>query len=123
VGFAVSCGSDGESPEDAFCDSGDSLQANIEGIAAIDIVAEGTDAVSEQFAAIESDVQDLVDSGSDVADDELSALESAVDELGSVLDTLGGDLSVEAAQGAVDSVTNVVTAADDVVERLSTTCP
>ncbi len=72
IGTLAACGSDSESSEDTFCDAGDSLRSNIEGIADIDIVSGGTDAVTEQFDAIESDVEQLRDSGSDVAADEIS---------------------------------------------------
>jgi hypothetical protein len=121
LGFASACGSD-ESAEDAFCDAGDSLRSNIETIGDIDILAGGTDAVSERFEAIESDLAQLEDSGSDVAADEISALDSAVNELGSALEALGGGVSVEDAQQLGTSITAVVSAAGDVLERLSTTC-
>jgi hypothetical protein len=121
LGFASACGSD-ESSEDAFCDAGDSLQSNIETIGDIDIVSGGTDAVTERFEAIESDLTQLQDSGSDVASDEISALDSALDDLGSALEGLSGGVSVEDAQQLATSVSAVVSAASNVIERLSTTC-
>lgn len=116
------CGSDSESSEDAFCEAGDSLRSNIEGIADIDIVSGGTDAVTDQIAAIQADVDALRDSGSDVAADEISALETAVDEVAAALDGLGGEISVENAQAVASSVGAVVTAAGAVYERLDTAC-
>ena len=41
LGTLSACGSDGESPEDAFCDAAVSLQTNIEGIADVDIISGG----------------------------------------------------------------------------------
>jgi hypothetical protein len=124
LGFASGCGSDEstESAEDLFCDAGDSLRTNIETVADIDVVAGGTDAISERFTAIESDLQQLQDSGSDVAADEISALDSAVDDLGSALEALGDDISVANAQQLATSVAEVVSAAGDALEQLSTTC-
>ena len=116
------CGSDSEPSEDAFCDAGDSLRSNIEGIADIDIVSGGTDAVTDQVEAIQSDVDQLRDSGSDVAADEISALETAVDEVAAALDGLGDDISIENAQAVAASVTAVVSAAGAVYERLDTAC-
>jgi len=116
------CGSDSESSEDAFCDAGDSLRANVEGIADIDIVSGGTDAVTDQLAAIQADVDALVDSGSDVAADEIAALETAVDEVGAALDGLGDDISIEAAQTLATSVGAVVTAAGAVYGPLEAAC-
>jgi len=121
LGVVSGCGSD-ESAEDAFCDAGDSLQANVEGIKEIDVIANGSSAISEQFDAIESDLEKLKDSGSDVAADEISALESAVDELNDALDALGDDISVEAAQGVGNSVSSVVAAAESVLAKLTTSC-
>jgi len=122
LGFAAGCGSDSESSEEAFCEARDSLRANVEGIAEIDVIAGGTDAISERFAAIKSDLQQLKDSGSEVAADEIVALESSVDELGSALEALGADISVEGALAVRNAASSVVTAAGDVLDRLSTTC-
>lgn len=121
LGFVSGCGSD-ESAEDAFCNAGDSLQANIEGITEIDVIADGTSAISDQFDAIESDVETLKDSGSEVAADEISALDSAVDELESALSDLGDSISVEAAQALGTSVASVVAAAESVLTKVTTTC-
>ena len=82
----LSCGSDGDSSETAFCDAGDSLRSNITGIADIDIISGGVDAVTNQLAAIRSDVDQLRASGSDVAAEEISTLETAVADLGTAID-------------------------------------
>ena len=116
------CGPDGESSEDAFCDAGDSLQSNVEGIADIDIVSGGTDAVTDQIDAIQSDVAQLSESGPDVAADEISALETAVDDVSSALEGLGDDISVENAQLILSAVGTVVTTAGAVYERLDAAC-
>lgn len=123
-GSLAACGSDSdsESAEDAFCAAGDSLSSNISGIADIDIVSGGTDAITEQLSAIESDVDELRSSGADVAADEISALGTAVDELESALSDLGNDISVEAAQSVGTAVGSVVTAANSVLARLDATC-
>lgn len=116
------CGSDSESSVEAFCDAGDSLRANVEGIADIDIVSGGTDAVTDQITAIQSDVAELSDSGSDVAADQISTLETTVDEVAASLDGLGDEISVENAQAVATSVGSVVTAASAVYEQLDTVC-
>ena len=124
VGSLAACGSDsdGESAEDKFCAAGDSLRSNISGIADIDIVSGGTDAITEQVSAIQTDVDELRESGADVAADEVSALETAVEELDSALSDLGDDISVESAQAVGNAVGSVVTSASDVFERLDSTC-
>ncbi|MFT6290227.1 MAG: hypothetical protein ACJAR2_000814 [Ilumatobacter sp.] len=124
LGFTSGCGSDqaAGSSEDVFCAAGDSLRTNIETIGDIDLIDGGTDAISERFSAIESDLQQLQDSGSDLATNEISALDSAIDDLGSALEALGRDISVTNARQIATSVADVVSTAGDVLERLSTTC-
>lgn len=124
MSLAAACSDDDEaSPEEAFCAAGDSLESNIAGLSDIDVVNEGTDAVDEQFAAIQSDLDELRDSGSDVAAGEIDALESAVDQLGDDLDALGDDISPDAASAVGASVSGVASAAQAVVDTLATTCP
>lgn len=118
----VACGDD-EAPETAFCDAGDSLGANISGLADVDLITDGTSALDEQFAAIEDDVDQLRDSGSEVAADEIDALETATDDLGSALDDLGDDISVEGAESVANAAATVVTSANSVLDTLATTCP
>lgn len=122
VATLSSCGSDGDSSEDAFCDAGDSLRANITGIADIDVLSGGLDAVTNQLAAIRSDVDQLRESGSDVAAEEISTLETAVDDLRSAVDDLGSDISVSGAQAVATSIASVVTAAGGVYEQLDAAC-
>ena len=123
-GSLAACGSDSdsESAEDAFCAAGDSLSSNISGIADIDIVSGGTDAITDQVSAIQTDVDELRESGVDVAADEISALETAVDDLATALGDLGDDISVEGAQAVGNAVGSVVASAGDVIERLDSTC-
>ena len=116
------CGSDSESSEDAFCDAGDSLRTNVEGIADIDIVSGGTDAVTDQLAAIQADADALLDSGSEVAADEIAALETALDDVVAALGALGDDISIEAAQTIATSVGAVVIAAGAVYAPLEAAC-
>ena len=116
------CGSDGGSSEDAFCDAGDSLRANITGIADIDLLSGGLDAVTNQLADIRSDVDQFRESGADVAAEEISALETAVDDLRAAVDELGADISVSGAQTVATSIASLATAAGGVYERLDEVC-
>lgn len=120
VAMAAGCGSD--DPEDAFCDSGDSLQANIAGLGDVDLVGEGTSALTAQLDTIETDLNNLRESGTEVVAEEVDALETAVEQLGSALRNLGEGISVEDAQGAIDSVSNVTDAAGVVIDKLATVC-
>jgi len=124
VGILASCGSDDSSdPEAAFCDAADQLRSDIDGLADIDIIADGTSAVEAQFSAISNDVDELRSSASDVAADELDTLDTAVDQLGTALDALGDDVSVAGAADAVAAAVEVDSAARAVIDQLSTACP
>jgi hypothetical protein len=120
VALAAGCSSD--DPEDTFCDSADSLQANIVGLGDVDLIGEGTSAVTDQLGQIESDLDNLRESGADVVAEEVDALETAVEQLGSALRDLGEGISVEDAEGAIESISNVNSAAGAVIDKLATVC-
>ncbi|MCP3856475.1 MAG: hypothetical protein GY698_17315 [Actinomycetia bacterium] len=120
LGLLAGCGSD--DPEEAFCDAGDSLKANIEGLTDIDIISEGTNALEEQFSAISSDVDQLRDSGADLADQEITDLDTAVDQLGTRLDALSNEFTATDAQGVIEAGAAVVDTAGAVFDKLTTTC-
>ncbi len=122
LGTLAACGDDEPSPEEAFCAAGDSLRTDIAGLRDVDIVANGTSAFDEPFASIRADLEALKSSGSDVAADEIAALDTAVTQLGTSIDGLGANISVEAARAVGDSAKAAVTAADAVLEKLNTTC-
>ncbi len=123
VGLLSGCGSDDSSPEEAFCEAGDSLRADIAGLGDIDIIANGTSAFDEPLAAIQADVEQLKDSGSDVAADEIAAFDSSVAELRTAIDGLRDDISVADASVVAGSVTTALRSADAVLEKLGMTCP
>ena len=118
----AACGSDEPTAEEDFCAAGDSLQTNINALADLDVVSEGTNGLQERFSTIEADLDQLRESGSDVASEEISALESAVDDFGAAVDALGDDISVEGAQAAGTALTGITTAATGVFDKLSSAC-
>jgi hypothetical protein len=118
----AACGSDEPTAEEVFCEAGDSLQTDINALADLDLISEGTDGLKERFSIIESDLDQLRKSGSDVASEEISALETAVDDFGNAVNALGDDISVEGAQAAGTALTGITTAASGVFDKLSSTC-
>ena len=102
---AAACGGDddnGQSAEERFCEAGDELQSQVSGLADMDVVAEGTDALESRFDEIGITIDELRDAGADIAEDELSALESAFDELEEAFDAIsGGNITAEAASALV----------------------
>ncbi len=118
----AACGDDDTSPEDAFCDAADSLEANISALGDIDVAAEGTNAVDDAFAEIESDVTELRDTGADVAEAELSALEDALSSLESTTEQISDSPSPDQIVEVVSDVNDTLTAAAAVVTTLQETC-
>lgn len=123
--MVASCGSDDDeaSSEEQFCAAGESLEANVSSLASLDVVASGTDGLTESIDAVKADLDDMKESGSDVAASEIEALETAVDDVGSSLDDLGGDITAENATALVSALGAVGTSATAVYDVLSSTCP
>ena len=123
VSFLAACGDDDDaSPEEAFCDAGDSLQSDVQALGDLNIVAEGTAALEEQLGAIKSDLTEMKTSGYDVAGEQIANVETAVADLESSLQSLGGDLTVDNASDALDAVSQIVTSAQAVYTELTSTC-
>jgi len=123
VSFLAGCGDDDdETPEAAFCTAGDSLETDVQALTDMDVVSEGTDALAEQFSAIESDLTAMKDSGSEVASEQISDLETAVDDLGTAIDGLGDEITAENATAALDAVSRIATSAQAVYTELDTAC-
>ena len=124
VSFLAACGDDDDAtPEEAFCDAGDSLETNVQALSDLDLVAEGTDALEEQLGAIETDLTDMKEAGSEVAGEQIADVETAVADLETSLNDLGGELSVDNAASAIDAVSRIVTSAQAVYTELDATCP
>lgn len=123
VSFLAGCGDDDdETPEEAFCNAGDSLETDVQALANMDLVAEGTDALEEQFSAIESDLTALKDAGSEVASEQIGALETAVDNLETAINGLGEEITTENASAAVTAISEIGTSAQAVYTELDATC-
>ena len=126
VGLAVAaCGDDcddGASSEEAFCQSGEQLETDISSLLDMDIVAEGTDAVSDAYSTIRDDTDALVAAGQDFAADDINAVEQAVDELGSAVDDLSGDLTSDNASAVLTAISDLGTAAEGLETTLTETC-
>ena len=126
VGLAVAaCGDDSGddvSSEEAFCQSGEQLESDVASLTDMDVVAEGTDAVSDAYSTIRDDTDALVAAGQDFAADDINAVEQAVDELGSAVDDLSGDLTADNASAVATAVSDIGTAAEGLQTTLTETC-
>ena len=125
--LVAACGDDSSSSDDttseeAFCASGEQFESDVAALTDMDIVADGTDAVSSAFDTIRDDTDALVATGQDVASDDINDIEAAVDQLGAALDDLSGDLTAANASEVLDAVTNISTAAQSLQTTLTETC-
>ena len=116
---AVGCSSDGESAQERYCDAGADLRADVGGLADLDLVSGGTDALEAQLEAIDEDLTALADAASEAAADEVDALEAAVSDLETAVSAVSGDLTSENVSTLSSSISSVVTAAQGVYDTLS----
>jgi hypothetical protein len=123
IGPATACSDDDPSPEEAFCEAGDSLRADVDGLADLDLIAGGTNALNERVEAIRTDIDELKKSGTEVAKEEVGALETTVDELRAALEAVGDDVTVDGARDAAAAASGVIEAAGAVFDKLAATCP
>lgn len=130
IGLALAaCGDDSDSsgdsdatPEEAFCESGDQLETDVDALLDMDVTAEGTDAVEEAYSTVRDDTDALVANGQEFAADDINALEQAVDELGAALDALSGDLTAANGADVLTAVSDIGTAAESLQTTLTETC-
>jgi hypothetical protein len=125
--LVAACGDDSSSsddttPEEAFCASGEQFESDVAALTDMDIVADGTDAVSSAFDTLRDDTDALVATGQDIVSDDINDIEAAVDQLGAALDELSGDLTAANASEVLDAVTNISTAAQSLQTTLTENC-
>jgi hypothetical protein len=125
MGAAVACSDDSDdvSPEEAYCNSGESLQTSLESLLDLDVIAEGTNGVETAIENVQSNLSEFTDAAKDVTSDETQALEDAFGELESAFSALGDDgLSIENGSEVIDALTGLVVPAEAAFTTLTETC-
>lgn len=130
IGSLAACGDDSESAgtttttsaEQAYCADLDQLKRDVASITDMDVVADGTDAVTAQFDALKDDLSALKSSAGDAASSEITTMETALDDLQSALSAVAGDLTLANASDVVSAVQSVATAGTAVVTTLESAC-
>ncbi len=121
--FAAACGdSDERTAQEIYCDAGDSLQASVDSLISIDIVAVGTNGVEDALDQVVDSAGDLADSVSEAAKDETAALEQAVDDTKSAASALGDEATSENVSAMLAAITALEASASAVYATL-TDCP
>jgi hypothetical protein len=130
IGSLGACGDDSDSAgattttsaQQAYCADADQLRSDLSSLTDLDVVADGTDAVTAQFDALEDDLSALKSSAGDAASPEISDFETSLDDLQSAIGAVSGDLTVANASGVVAAVQSVATTGTAVVTTLDSTC-
>jgi hypothetical protein len=129
IGLAA-CEDDSESsdttttttPGQVYCADADQLRDDLSSLADLEVPDDGTDALTAQIDALESDVSTLKSSASEVASTEIAAFEASVDDLQSALSSISGDLTLSNAASVVRAIESVGTSGSDVVSTLDEAC-
>lgn len=125
AGAAVACSDDSDdvSPEEAYCNAGESLQSSVEALLDLDVIAEGTNGVETAVDNVKSDFDEFKGAAENVTEDEAQALEGAIGDLESAFDSISDDgLSADNASAVIDAVTAMAAPAEAVFTTLTETC-
>jgi hypothetical protein len=108
---------------DELCAALDDLEQDIDTLADIDVVAEGTDAVRASVTAIGDDLSEIREVAPDAAPEEAEEFESALASLDDAVAALGdGSLTAESARDVIIAVTSTVQTGQRYVGALDDAC-
>jgi hypothetical protein len=125
MGAAVACSDDSDdaSPEEAYCNAGESLQESLETLLDLDVIAEGTNGIETAIENVQADVEEFTDAAETVTEDDAQALRVAFEDLKGAVESLGDDgISIENGSAVIDAVTAMVAPAEAVFATLTETC-
>lgn len=113
------CGSDDESAQDQYCQAGADLRSSLASLVDLDLIASGTDGLTEAIEQVGDDVDALRESASEAAADDVDALEASVAELEDSISTLSGELSGDNLSAVREAIGAVSASAQAVISTLS----
>ena len=125
VGAAVACSDDGDdvSPEEAYCNAGESLQASVEALLDLDVIAEGMNGVETAIESVQADFTEFTDAAEELTEDDAQALRGAFADLQAAFDSIGDDgLSVDNGSAVIDAVSAMAAPAEALFATLTETC-
>jgi hypothetical protein len=119
IAAATACGDDDDkSAQEKYCEAGASLDASVEALLDLDLVAEGTDGLESALGAVGSNVSKLDETATDAAADDVDELRQSVEDLEGAMSDLGGEISSENVAGVESAVQSVGAATQAVVATL-----
>jgi predicted nucleic acid-binding Zn-ribbon protein len=105
------------------CDQKDALEAAVDDLANLDVLAEGTNALDASVENVKTELDDLKTAVGDEVADEVDAMETAVEDADDTLSGISDDATLnEKIDDVQSAVTGVATAADSLVTALEADC-
>ena len=101
------------------CDQVDALQSSLTGLSQVDVVQNGTSAVSAQLDEIEKDTDALAESTGNEFEPEVDDLKSSLSDLQTTLGETGSDTA--SINALIDGIQLVATSATNLVDKITAT--
>jgi hypothetical protein len=117
--LTAACGGGGEP---GYCSDVDTLEQSVKDLGSVDVIAGGTNAVTDALQKVESNARVAVDAARDDFPDETGALSDSIADVKSSVRQLTDDPTGQEAARATTDVSAVVTAADDFVQATRSEC-
>lgn len=112
---ACSSGSD-------YCDQKDAVATSFDTLVGTDVLAEGTDALSERYATFTSELSDLADAAGSEFGDEVASVETAANDLGDAIGSIGDMGVAEAATTIAPLVQALQSSFNSLLTAIDTAC-
>jgi hypothetical protein len=120
IAAIAGCGDDDDkSAQEKYCEAGASLEASVDALLDLDLVAEGTDGLESALGAVETNVNELGETATDAAADDVNALQQSIDGLEGAVSDLGAEISSENVAGIQSALQGVGDDAQSVLTTLS----
>jgi len=111
------------SADQAYCDDVATLKTDLDSLASLDVISQGTDALKQQVTKVEDSLTALKSSAKGSAATQIDEFDSSLTDLKSSIDKLGsGDLTLANAGEALTAVSTTVTSGQAVYTQLNTAC-
>lgn len=115
---AWGCGED----EPAYCGDRDALEESIDGLAEVDVRADGIDALQTQLQDVQTDASALVDATRSEFGPEADQLKTAVSSLGTAVERAGESPSADTLTGIATALSGVQTAFSQLSDAVGDGC-
>jgi uncharacterized phage infection (PIP) family protein YhgE len=122
LAVVAACGDDDDeaTPTPNVCDQADAVRESVQAVGDIDVLSEGTDALSAAVDEVRTDLQALAGGVSDALAPDVDALTSAVDDARDVLSDITDDSSLnEKIDSVQEALTGIATAWSDLETAVS----